>query len=75
MSSRSKGLVVCVKNDGYSVSLERRKVYVALADAQASKHKQLRVIDESGENYLYPEEFFVAIDLPQTVRRRVLQVA
>jgi len=75
MSSRSKGLVVCVKNEGYSVSLERRKLYVALADAQASKHGQLRVIDESGEDYLYPEEFFVVVDLPQTVRRRVLQAA
>lgn len=74
MSSRSKGLVVCVKNDGYSVSLERRKLYVALADAQASKHKQL-LVDESGEDYLYPEEYFVAVDLPQTVRRRVLQAA
>jgi hypothetical protein len=75
MSSRLKRLVVCVKNDGYSVSLERRKLYVSLADAQASKHGQLRVIDESGEDYLYPEEFFVPIDLPQPVRRRVLQAA
>jgi hypothetical protein len=64
-----------VKNEGYAVSLELRKLYVALADAQASKHRQLRVIDESGEDYLYPEEFFVAVDLPQTVRRRVLQAA
>jgi hypothetical protein len=75
MSSRLKRLVVCVKNDGYSVSLERRKLYVSLADAQASKHGQLRVIDESGEDYLYPEEFFVPIDLPQPIRRRVLQAA
>jgi hypothetical protein len=64
-----------VKNDGYAVSLELRKLYIALADAQASKHGQLRVIDESGEDYLYPEEFFVAVDLPQPVRRRVLQAA
>lgn len=75
MSPRSKGLVVCIKNDSYSVSLERRKMYVALADAQAAKHGQVRVIDESGEDYLYPEEFFVAVDLPQTIRRRVLQAA
>lgn len=75
MATRSKELVVCVKNDGYAVSLELRKLYVALADEQASKHHQLRVIDESGEDYLYPKQFFVAVDLPPTVRRRVLQAA
>ena len=75
MTSRSKGLVVCVKNDGYAVSLELRKLYVSLPDVQAAKHGQLRIIDESGEDYLYPEAYFVAVDLPQTVRRRVLQAA
>jgi len=75
MARASKGLVICVKNEGYSVSLERRKLYVALTDAQASKHGQLRVIDESGEDYLYPQEFFVSVELPQPLRRRVLQAA
>ena len=75
MAGKSKGLVVCVKNDGYAVSLERRKLYVALADAQAAKHGQLRIVDESGEDYLYPQEFFVAVELPQSLRRRVLQAA
>lgn len=75
MASRSRGLVVCVKNDGYAVSLERRKLYVVLADAQAARHGQVRVIDESGEDYLYPERFFLPIDLPQAFRRRVLQAA
>jgi hypothetical protein len=75
MAKASKGLVICVKNEGYSVSLERRKLYVALPDAQASKHGQLRVIDESGEDYLYPQEFFVSVELPQPLRRRVLQAA
>jgi hypothetical protein len=64
-----------VKNDGYAVSLERRKLYVVLADAQAARHGQVRVIDESGEDYLYPERFFLPIDLPQAVCRRVLQAA
>ena len=73
MASRSRQFVVCVKNNGYAVSLELRKLYVALPDAEASKRGQLRVIDESGEDYLYPEAFFVQVDLPQTVRRRVLQ--
>ena len=75
MAGRSKGLVVCVKNDGYAVSLERRKLYVVLADAQAAKHGQLRIVDESGEDYLYPKEFFVAVELPGSLRRRVLQAA
>jgi hypothetical protein len=75
MAGKSKGLVICVKNDGYAVSLERRKLYVALADARAAKHGQLRVIDESGEDYLYPQEFFVAVELPHSLRRRVLPAA
>lgn len=75
MARTSKELVICLKNEGYSVSLERRKLYVALADAQAAKYGQLRVIDESGEDYLYPQEFFVAVELPQPLRRRVLQAA
>lgn len=75
MARASKGLVVCINNEGYSVSLERRKLYVTMPDAEATKHGQLRVIDESGEDYLYPQEFFVAIELPQSLRRRVLQAA
>ena len=75
MARTSKELVICVKNEGYSVSLERRKLYVALPDAKAAEHGQLRVIDESGEDYLYPRDFFVVIELPQPLRRRVLQAA
>ena len=75
MAARSRDLAICVKNDGYAVSLELRKLYIVLPDYEASKRGQLRVIDESGENYLYPKDFFVAVDLPQPVRRRVLQVA
>lgn len=75
MGRRSNWLVVCVKNDGYTVSLERRKLYLALADAQAAKYGQLRIVDESGEDYLYPQEFFVVVELPQSLRRRLLQAA
>jgi hypothetical protein len=73
--ARTSKKLACVKNDGYSVSLERRKLYVVLSNAEAAEHGQLRVIDESGEDYLYPREFFVAIELPQSLRRRVLQAA
>ena len=65
-------MVVCVDNDGYTVSLEKRKIYVALRDAAAEKHNMLRIVDESGEDYLYPKSFFRAITLPQAVKKAVL---
>ncbi len=75
MAKPAKALVICVRNDGYDVSLERRKLYVSIADADAEKHGQLRVIDESGEDYLYPRKFFVSVELPQSIRRAVLLAA
>ena len=72
MRSTAKQFVVCVKNKGYEVSLERRKIYQVLADPEAAKHRQVRVIDESGEDYLYPQSFFAPIELPQPIRRAVL---
>jgi hypothetical protein len=73
--AKSARLVICLDNSGYEVSLERRKIYVAVPDVKAQKLGQLRVIDESGEDYLYPEEMFVEAELPQAVRRAVLQAA
>jgi len=72
MRATAKEFVVCLKNRGYEVSLERRKIYQVLPDPEAAKHKQLRVIDESGEDYLYPLNFFAPIELPQPIRRAVL---
>jgi hypothetical protein len=63
--TQAKQLVVCVDNDGYAVSLEKRKIYVALRDAAAEKHDMLRIVDESGEDYLYPKALFRSIALPQ----------
>ena len=73
MATRSarKQFVVCLKNQGYEASLERRKIYQVLPDTDAAKHKQIRVIDESGEDYLYPQSFFAPIELPQPLRRAV----
>jgi hypothetical protein len=68
---QAKQLVVCVDNEGYAVSLEKRKIYIALRDAAAEKHNLLRIVDESGEDYLYPKAFFRSIALPQAVRRAV----
>ena len=72
MPASVKRFVVCVKNKGYEVSLETRKLYQVIRDPDAAKHKQLRVIDESGEDYLYPETYFTPIELPQPVRKAVL---
>ena len=75
MAKAAKQLVICIDNTGYEVSLERRKIYVAVPDARAEKLEQIRVIDESGEDYLYPQEYFVAVALPQSVRKAVLEAA
>lgn len=72
MPASAKRFVVCVKNKGYEVSLETRKIYQVLRDPDATKHKQLCVIDESSEDYLYPESYFTPIELPQPVRKAVL---
>jgi ribosomal protein S18 acetylase RimI-like enzyme len=61
----STEFVICVRNDDYAASLELRKIYRTLSDADANGHKMLRVIDESGEDYLYPRNFFVPVQLPQ----------
>jgi archaellum component FlaG (FlaF/FlaG flagellin family) len=68
-------LAICVRNTGYEVSLERRKIYSVLADSEAKKHKMVRVVDESGEDYLYPEGYFLAIALPPAVRQALLAAA
>jgi len=59
--------VVCINNKEYSASLEQRKIYRTMTDQKATEHGMLRVIDESGEDYLYPEELFAPIDLPPAI--------
>ena len=63
--------VVCVNNVGYEVSLEPRKLYQILPDPEAAKHHQVRIIDESGEDYLYPVSFFSPVRLPAVTRNRI----
>lgn len=60
---------VCVNNKGYEVSLERRKIYQVLPDAGAEKHGMVRILDESGEDYLFPATWFVPIALPLATQR------
>lgn len=64
--------VLCVRNRGYAESLERRKVYRRLDDARANRHGLIRVVDESGQDYLYPGNYFVSIAVPKTARRALV---
>ncbi|HLA90714.1 MAG TPA: hypothetical protein VJL28_09800 [Gemmatimonadaceae bacterium] len=72
MRATKTDLVLCLKNKGYEVSLERRKIYRAIPDRAAALDDLVRVIDESGEDYLYPADFFASVKLPQALRRAVL---
>lgn len=72
MAASRKQCAVCVRNQGYEGSLERRKIYEVLPDPEAVKLKLLRVVDESGEDYLFPATCFAPIDLPQKLRKALL---
>lgn len=67
--------VVCVNNEDYPASLELRKIYSLIPDRDASKSGLLRVVDESGEDYLYPANYFVAIRVPRAVAKVVQLVS
>lgn len=67
--------VICIDNSEYPASLEKRKIYEALPDPEAKKHGQVRVIDESGADYLYPAEYFVDARLPADIRAAVVKAA
>ena len=75
MKRTESRFVVCVKNNDHAASLELRKLYQVVADETAAKLHQIRVIDESGEDYLYPEEYFVAVQLPQAAEKAVRRAA
>lgn len=73
--SDSRAFVLCVRNEGYAASLERRKLYRVIPDAAAARHKLLRIVDESGEDYLYPAAYFVGLRLPAEVKLALLRTA
>lgn len=60
--------VVCIRNDGYETSLERNRIYQILPDEDAERDGDLRVVDESGEDYLFAADRFAAIEVPAAVR-------
>ncbi len=65
--TRLPKFAICVDNTGYPVSLELHKTYRVLLDEDAAQDGDLRVVDESGEDYLYPAEYFVMLELPRDV--------
>ena len=71
----AKYFAVCINNRGYPASLELHKIYRVLPDEDAAEDGDIRVIDESGEDYLYSADRFVEVELPQTVRRSLLHAA
>lgn len=72
---RSARYVLCVKNEGYPASLDLGKVYSALPDRRAANHGLRRVVDESGEDYLYPSDYFIALRLPLVARRALSSIS
>jgi hypothetical protein len=67
-----KRFALCVQNRGYAASLEVRKVYALLPDPAAKRRGRVRVVDESGEDYLYPTELFVPIEIPPAAAKVIL---
>ncbi len=72
---RKPRFAVCVRNDGYEASLERNKLYVVLQDPDAERQGELRIVDESGEDYLYPADWFVAVEVPKAVQDSLLKAS
>ncbi len=73
-ANTKKRLLLCVRNDGCE-DLEPRKLYEQVADSRAVEEGYVRVVDDSGEDYLYPANYFVAIELPREAERALAGVA
>jgi hypothetical protein len=67
--------VICVDNSDYPAALERRKIYEALPDSDAAKTRLIRVVDESGEDYLYPASCFIDANLSKETRAALISAA
>jgi hypothetical protein len=67
--------LLCIENKDYEASLEIRKLYEQLPDKEAERHNQVRVIDESGEDYLYPSSFFATVRLSLEIKDKLLEKA
>lgn len=71
MTKGTTAIALCIRDTGYEASLELRKLYAIVEDADAARHGQIRTVDESGEDYLYPVEYFAAVRLPTATENAV----
>ncbi len=74
MKARTKPFALCIDNTDYQASLIPGKVYRLLPDPRAAKDELVRIIDESGEDYLYHKSYFVFVDFPQRVKKKILSL-
>ncbi|ERT05495.1 hypothetical protein M595_4537 [Lyngbya aestuarii BL J] len=66
--------VICINNQNYTASLEVKKIYQVIPDKSASLHHMIRVIDESGEDYLYPQNYFMSVELSEAIIQAIATV-
>ncbi len=74
MNHKDRQFVLCIKNEGCE-DLEIRKIYEVLPDENAAKDEYIRIVDESGEDYLYPSNYFYPVEIAQNVRETLLRAA
>ena len=75
MTRDDQQFALCVRNDDYAASLEPRKIYHVIPDTEAERRGLVRVVDESGEDYLYPRDFFVPVEIPEAATELFLQAS
>ena len=75
MNEKHRHFAVCVRNEEYEASLELKKIYELLDDPRAEEHNMVRVIDEEGEDYLYPRDWFLPIELSERIEQAILELA
>jgi hypothetical protein len=74
MKQPTKHFALCVDNTDYEASLIRGKVYRILPDPRAAKDDLVRIVDESGEDYLYHRSHFVFVDFPKAIKKKLLEL-
>lgn len=75
MEQHELRFVICIDNTDYPAALERRKIYQVILDDRAARHNLLRVIDESGEDYMYPQGYFIPVDFAPSIQQALLHAA
>ena len=74
-SNARSSFAICIRNDDYAASLELRKLYPVLPDEFGDQHDMIRVVDESGEDYLYPSRYFMRVELPRAIQEAIEKIA